>query len=208
MSNGNKKSYSHVIKIVLITFRLLGLGVGLFWFIWQNVFSLIVPASPHSNKVADFLSWMGVLYGIVLCGTFMRIRPKALRYAYNALFGYLSFGVIVFLAISVLWVLIFTETLPLFFLMELVNLLLITTVIVNTKIVLWDVNIFDGTKKVLYATVCIFSLIFIALIFQWKYFAQPIICFGESMTTAGNIEPWQYTLPRFHCWQYRLWSTP
>jgi len=194
-------------RISLVVFRLLGLGIGLFWFIWQNIFYLRVSPTSYPNTVAQFFSFAGALYGVLLCGTFIRIGNQIVKRIYNVTFILLSIGVTIFLGLSTLWSLVFMETIPLFIFMELVNILLILTVLMNMKIVYKDIDVFKQKKFILFGILFIYICGLIYLTSQWEYLASPVSCRGKSMTTAGNFEPWQYVLPRFHCWQYKLWST-
>lgn len=101
---------------------------------------------------------------------------------------------------------IFVETELQFIVFQSINILMLIVVIANAKIALENVDIFVNRRKILFGVLFIYLIGLIVLTVRWDYLTEPLSCRGKSMTTAGNIEEWNYTLPRFHCWKYKLWS--
>lgn len=196
---------SHV-ALNVVVLRLLGLGFALFVFIWQNIFYILVPPNASLNKLLVFSSSIGLLYGLMLCGTFFPMSNGLFRRVYQSVFMVLSIGVAIFVGISILSSIIFINTETQFVVFQTINILMLTVVIANTKIVLRNVDIFVHKKKIFFGVLFIYLMGLIALTVRWNYLTEPIACNGRSMTTAGDIEPWSYTLARFHCWKYKLWS--
>ncbi len=184
--------------------RLLGLGFALFVYIWQNIFYILVPPNASLTKLLDFSSSIGLLYGLMLFGTFFPMLNGLFRRAYQFIFTVLSIGIAIFLVVSILSRMIFVETETQFIVFQSINILMLIIVIANTKIVLRNVDIFVHRRKIFLGVLFIYLIGLIALTVRWNYFTEPIPCRGKSMSTAGNIEDWNYVLPRFHCWKYKL----
>jgi len=194
------------VALSLVVLRLLGLGFALFVFIWQNIFYILVPPNASLSGLLNFSSSIGLLYGLMLCGTFFPMPNSLFRRAYQTVFMVLSIGVAIFVGISTLSSLIFIETETQFVVFQTINILMLTVVIANKNIALRNVDIFVHRRKILFGVFFIYLIGLIALTVRWNYLTEPIPCRGKSMTTAGNIESWSYTLARFHCWKYKLWS--
>lgn len=186
--------------------RLLGLGLALFVFIWQNIFYILVPPNASASGLSNFFSLMGLLYGLLLCGTFFPMSNSTFRRAYQFVFALISVGIVAFLGLNILWSLVFAATIRVLIALQTINILMLVIVITNTKIVLQNIDAFVRPRKILYGALLVYLIGLTVLTVRWRYLAESIPCRGRSMTTAGNIEDWNYVLPRFHCWKYKLWS--
>ena len=107
--------------------------------------------------------------------------------------------IVLILDLSILFSFIFSQYWILF-----LSLFLALVLIGNGIAMIKYIDLFKKTRWVLWVTVLV-SLIGLGMLtYKWQFFAEKISCSGVSMTTAGSYEKWTYTLPRLHCWSFKL----
>lgn len=186
-------------RIGLIIIRLFSLGLAIVVFGWFNVFSMIVQTSAGTNYYSQMSTLIGLLYAILICLSFIKMTKNIFR-VYRFIYVVLSFVVLIFLLIDLLFSIIFSQNIIFF-----INLFFISTLTGNTLLVLENNDVFVGIRQVILVAIIFYLLGLFWLSTRWVYFSEIISCSGTSMTTTGSYEKWSYKLPRLQCWKMQLY---